>query len=87
MSELPHPWIRVALEEKGPEASVRDAFAIGEARIVELEAECARLRKEVKRQQAWLSRIDGGDEPCDDAAQLRQWAYEANTLGWETNDE
>lgn len=28
----------------------------------------------------WLLRIDGGDHPCDDAATLRRWAYEAVTL-------
>lgn len=43
----------------------------------------ARAEKEVARLRAWLLRIDGGDHPCTDEAKLRQWAYEAVTLGKE----
>lgn len=39
------------------------------------------LRREVERLSAVLQRIDGGDSPCTDEAKLRQWAYEATTLG------
>lgn len=48
--------------------------------------EIARLRAEVERLGAWLCRIDGGDNPTDDAATLRRWAYEAVTLGREASD-
>lgn len=44
-------------------------------RIEELMAERDRL-------DSWLARIEGGDCPCDDAGQLRRWAYEAG-LGHE----
>lgn len=37
--------------------------------------------RERDRLAAWLSHIDGGDAPCTDESQLRQWAYEAVTLG------
>lgn len=39
------------------------------------------LAAENDRLSAWLRRIDGGDAPCTDEAQLRQWAYDAVTLG------
>lgn len=45
-----------------------------ERQLKEARAEIARLRD-------WLAKIDGGDNPCEDAALLRRWAYEANTLG------
>lgn len=38
------------------------------------------LRREVDRLNNWLAKIDGGDHPCTDESQLRQWAYEAITL-------
>jgi hypothetical protein len=41
----------------------------------------AKLRADNERLRAWLLRIDGGDNPCFDQAQLRRWAYEAVTLG------
>lgn len=44
------------------------------------------LKTEVERLTAWLQRIDGGDHPCKDAEQLRQWAYEALTLRREAAD-
>jgi len=40
----------------------------------------ARLEAEVDRLRDWLIRIEGGDLPCEDAEQLRRWAYEAVTL-------
>ncbi len=40
-----------------------------------------RLSDEVERLDATLQMIDGGDHPCTDESQLRQWAYEARTLG------
>jgi len=46
---------------------------VAAARIDELEAEIERLS-------GWLSKIDGGDCPCCDEKQLRQWAYNAITL-------
>lgn len=40
----------------------------------------AHLEAEVDRLRDWLIRIEGGDHPCEDAEQLRRWAYEAATL-------
>lgn len=47
----------------------------------DIEADLTRCRKECDRLTAWLKHIDGGDSPCLDESQLRQWAYEATTLG------
>lgn len=33
-----------------------------------------------RRLRAWLEHIVGGDSPCTDESQLRQWAYEAIVL-------
>ena len=44
------------------------------------DVEIIRLQAEVERLSCWLERIDGGDTPCNDPTQLRQWAYEAITL-------
>jgi hypothetical protein len=41
------------------------------------------LQNEVARLAGWLRKIEGGDSPCRDEVQLRQWAYEAVTLGHE----
>lgn len=43
--------------------------------------EVARLQAEIVRLSTWLIKIDGGDNPCRDESQLRQWAYEAVVLG------
>lgn len=43
--------------------------------------ELAAARREVERLTEWLIHIGGGDAPCDNAEQLRRWAYEAITLG------
>ncbi|MFA5187133.1 MAG: hypothetical protein WC551_11675 [Patescibacteria group bacterium] len=45
--------------------------------------EVNRLSAENDRLRGWLELIEGGDHPCTDAQQLRQWAYEAITLGHE----
>jgi hypothetical protein len=42
---------------------------------------CARLEEENEKLKAALVLIDGGDNPSHDESQLRQWAYEAVTLG------
>ena len=42
--------------------------------------DCRTKDDEIRRLTAWLARIEGGDNPCTDESQLRQWAYEANTL-------
>lgn len=41
------------------------------------DAEIAELKENVARLEAWLSRIEGGDNPCDDPRQLREWAWRA----------
>lgn len=51
-------------------AGSKTAQMLLRARVAELEAENARLR-------GWLERIDGGDDPSDDASQLTSWAYAA----------
>lgn len=43
------------------------------------QAELDALRTEKERLLAWLYKIEGGDTPCFDDAQLRRWAYEATT--------
>lgn len=35
---------------------------------------------EIERLTGWLRHIEGGDHPCLDEGQLRQWAYDAVTL-------
>lgn len=45
----------------------------------------ATSRVEIERLRGWLAVIEGGDTPCDDASQLRRWAYEALTLGREVS--
>lgn len=42
--------------------------------------------KESDRLTRWLYKIDGGDHPCTDEGQLRQWAYDAVTLRREPSD-
>lgn len=41
------------------------------------DAEIAALRARLEHRDAWLTLIDGGDRPCDDPAQLREWAMRA----------
>lgn len=38
------------------------------------------LAKEVDRLRGWLVKIEGGDNPCENADLLRDWAYRAITL-------
>lgn len=61
------------VEELGAEAA---AAALGDAQV-----EIDRLHAEVERLTGWLEKIEGGDRPCQDESQLRQWAYAAVTLG------
>ena len=51
-----------------------------------LRAENKRLREECERLSGVLQAIDGGDCPVTDEALLRQWAYEAITLGKGVDD-
>ena len=46
-------------------------------------SDARRLQGEVERLTAWLSKIDGGDDPCTDESTLRQWAFEALVLNRE----
>ena len=57
-----------------PELSVAEIVRKMADRIAALEAENERLA-------AWLQRIEGRDSPCSNAWKLRQWAYQAATLG------
>lgn len=50
-------------------------------RLLESAAKGKTLHSENERLRSWLCMIEGGDTPCRDEAQLRQWAYEAVTLG------
>ena len=49
--------------------------------LIKARTDLAAAQLEVERLKAWLLKIDGGDSPCTDQSQLRQWAYEAVTLG------
>lgn len=51
-----------------------------------LAEEVSRLRYERSRLLAWLSKIEGGDNPCDDEFRLRHWAWKAG-MGQEVEDE
>lgn len=65
------------------------ASAITSKYAVELDAATRRiqgLEREVGRLSDWLSKIDGGDSPCTDESKLRQWAYEALSLGRDVGD-
>lgn len=67
------------LEAKGcPLCIYRDGVFI-EACSMHRQIDTARV--EAERLHAWLKKIEGGDDPCTDESQLRQWAYEAVTLG------
>lgn len=76
----------VELEEKLAEEEYSQRLAACSAndfhdKYVAEKAENARLTQECDRLHGWLQAIDGGDNPCTDVLQLRQWAYEAATLG------
>lgn len=45
--------------------------------FVDESKDSARLAAEVARLSAWLDKIEGGDDPCQDEEQLRTWAYAA----------
>lgn len=70
--------IRAGLDR--PDTRDTHRAAAFEALLRAAEPELRWLRGEVARLTAWLERIDGGDEPCTDESQLRQWAYEALVL-------
>lgn len=59
----------------------RPVVVLSVAMLHNLLQERDRLLKECDRLAAWLKHIEGGDNPCLDESQLRQWAYEATTLG------
>lgn len=54
--------------------------------VERLRAENSRLLADANRLDAWLRKIDGGENPCTDESQLRQWAYDATVLGKEAPD-
>lgn len=67
---------------KGPHQMVHQAYLDQvHERIATLTRERDEAIRERERYRAWLSHIDGGSAPCTNEAQLRQWAYEAVTLG------
>lgn len=45
-----------------------------------------KCKAEIERLSSWLQKIEGGDNPCRDESQLRQWAYEAVTLSRRVED-
>lgn len=68
--------LRVVIDE-------RDALR---AEVERLASDVAKVRADRDRLAKWLADIEGGDNPCDDAATLRRWAYEAVTFGKEVSD-
>ena len=68
---------RVWAEEGCPREKTEPAMVpVDRKRLAALEAENRRLKD-------WLLKIEGGDNPCTDERVLRQWAYNAVTLGHE----
>jgi len=55
------------------------------ATCLHLHAEVARLTAERERLLAWLSKIEGGDNPSGGVEDLRQWAWKAG-MGSEVDD-
>jgi hypothetical protein len=55
------------------------------AEVEALKVELKHAERERDRLLRWLEKIDGGDQPCQDELQLRQWAFEAVTLGMEAD--
>lgn len=64
-------------------ASLERGSEVGRLRAELAGAREAKIRAhaEADRLRGVLQRIEGGDAPCTDEAKLRQWAYEALTLG------
>mgnify|MGYP001613386811 CR=1 FL=1 len=63
---------------------LRTADATHRVLIAKEREEVERLKAEVIRLRGWLVKIDGADNPPGPTASvLRQWAYEAVTLGHE----
>jgi len=73
VAELEADLAKAESQKRGLVRAAKTGMDAGN-RMIELEAERDRLRD-------WLKRIDGGDSPCLDESQLRQWAYEAVVLG------
>lgn len=81
--------LRVELDRICPEESPAQGARRGEVggitglgSLVQEPATTLReVQAEVERLRGWLRLIEGGDHPCRDENQLRQWAYEAITLG------
>lgn len=59
--------------------SALDLDRLGDTQRAELE----RIGTDRARLQGWLARIEGGDNPTEDATTLRRWAYQGGTLGHE----
>jgi hypothetical protein len=78
----PKPWGGGGIEKtwKVRQAYLERALGLPAGNLGD-PSELARCRAEVDRLTGWLRAIDGGDKPCRDEAQLRQWAYQALTLG------
>lgn len=70
----------------GPDWSAERAADV-EFCAAEARPEVADAVVEVERLKRWLARIGGGDSPCLDQNQLRQWAYEALVLGHDVPQE
>ncbi len=71
----PLGWPRVQIEEASKELLL--AAPDLRADLLTLHAEVERLRAERERLLAWLSRIEGGDNPTAHADTRRHWAWSA----------
>lgn len=62
------------------------ALAEARGRATQADAGVGRIAEERDRLLGVLEHICGGDRPCTDESKLRQWAYEAVTLGRSAED-
>jgi hypothetical protein len=69
------------IREGATRAKVDGAERALEAKIDELCSLATRAAENAERLGGVLHLIGGGDSPCRDEAKLRQWAYQALTLG------
>jgi len=81
LGDTPDLVLQLAAERDG----IRRELEEVQSRVDDLEAENTRLQAERERLLTWMSKIEGGDNPTGDVADLRQWAWKAG-MGSEVDD-